>query len=789
VKNPSALEFLDRTLSAAAGRGLLHRVAEDEGFDGRTLRLGGKPLLHFGSCSYLGLELDPRVRRAASEAALRHGPLFPSSRAYLSSPLYPPLEERLTGIFGAHLVLAATTTLAHLAALPVLCEPGDALIVDHHAHHSVHTAALVVAGRRAHVERLPHQRLDLLDARIAELGRSHRRVWYATDGVYSMSGELAPLAALRERLERHAQLHVYLDDAHGVSWTGRHGCGHALAAGPLHERMCVATTLGKCFGAGGALIVCPNAAWVRRIFTCGGPLIFGGPIAPPLLGAALASAEIHLSPELPAMQAELRERVLLCNERLRAHGLPVASTSEAPVRFVCAGSARVAQQTARALLDDGFFTNVALFPAVERGRAGIRFTLTRQHRREDIEQLVAALDRHLPRAQRDRGRAPAGPRTPPPRVEHRTEIRSVPAASWDRCLGARGAFDSAGLGALERAFSGRADPEDNWAFHYYWVAGDDGEPIVATFFTSALWKHDIFAPAPVSRALEQLRVREPRHLVSRVFAMGSLLTEGNHLYVDTRRAWREPLRRLLGSAAEHAAHAGAAGLVLRDIPHGEPELAEFLAACGFCELPMPEALSSELTWSNESELVRGLSAGARRHYRRRVAPWNAAYTVEVLGAGGRPVARAELERFYALYDAVRARNLALNTHPLPRDIFAGLLAAPSWELLVLRPGPALAGAPDEPVAVVACFKGPEQYVPVFIGLDYRYVQSCALYRQSLRHVLLRARALGARRVCFGIGAPLEKRRFGARPEPSSLFVDAGFLAMLESVETSGLTAS
>jgi len=98
---------------------------------------------------------------------------------------------------------------------------------------------------------------------------------------------------------------------------------------------------------------------------------------------------------------------------------------------------------------------------------------------------------------------------------------------------------------------------------------------------------------------------------------------------------------------------------------------------------------------------------------------------------------------------------------------------------VLRP---IEGA-REPVAVVASYRGADHYVPVFIGMDYRFVRSAALYRQSLRQVLLRARALGCKRVEFGIGATLEKQRLGARSQPASLFADAGFARMLGSVES------
>jgi hypothetical protein len=100
-----------------------------------------------------------------------------------------------------------------------------------------------------------------------------------------------------------------------------------------------------------------------------------------------------------------------------------------------------------------------------------------------------------------------------------------------------------------------------------------------------------------------------------------------------------------------------------------------------------------------------------------------------------------------------------------------MLRHPGWELVVLRLRPEFGGEPSRlPVAVGACFVGTEQYAPMVLGLDYRYVRSHGLYRQCLLQAVRRARHHGSRRVLFGMGASLEKRRFGARPEAGAVFV-------------------
>ena len=147
----------------------------------------------------------------------------------------------------------------------------------------------------------------------------------------------------------------------------------------------------------------------RRVFTVGGPMIFSGPIQPPMLGAALASAELHLSRELPLLQAELREKMEVCTDALRARELPIVSTDHTPIRFIGVGLPRVARNLGRRLFEEGWFVNVSHFPAVPMKQAGIRFTVTRHHRLDDFEALADAIARHLEPAMREENQAVMAP--------------------------------------------------------------------------------------------------------------------------------------------------------------------------------------------------------------------------------------------------------------------------------------------------------------------------------------------------------------------------------------------
>jgi len=396
------LDLAHRIIGAARDLGLVHQIAEDAALGGRTLRLHDRDLIHFGSCSYLGLELDPRLIDGAVDGARRYGAHFSSSRSYISCPLYRDLEGTLGRLFGSPTLVTPTTTLGHLAALPTLCEAGDVLLIDRQAHASLHLASQLVRVQGATVEAVPHNRIDRLQRAIERHAPTARRIWYVGDGIYSMYGDCAPVAELCALCETYEQLHLYLDDAHGVSWTGHNGVGFVLDRIPkstgLRERIIVALTLGKAFGAGGAALVTENREWLRRIQHCGGTMVFAGPVPSPVLGASLASARLHESGEITGLQARLRGRIQTCTEALLARGLPLVSVQPTPVRFLATGAPEVSQRVLTRAIDAGFLINPAVYPAVSRRRSGLRFTLTLHQTEEDVLALADFFSEELPAA-------------------------------------------------------------------------------------------------------------------------------------------------------------------------------------------------------------------------------------------------------------------------------------------------------------------------------------------------------------------------------------------------------
>jgi 7-keto-8-aminopelargonate synthetase-like enzyme len=373
-------------MAAAEAKGTMMRRAGR--YAGRCVELDGRMLRNFGTCSYLGLDKRPELRQAAIAATEEYGTQFSISRAYLECALYQELETNLEKMTGRPMLVAPSTTLAHMAALPVLVRDNDAVIIDQFAHASMHAATELLRDVPVHLAR--HSRLDQIEELIQKLSPSHENVWLVVDGLYSMFGDFTPFEGLRALLDRWPRLHLYIDDAHATGWLGTHGRGGALTHLGQHKRVVVALSLNKAFAAAGGALALPDTDLKIRIRRCGGPMLFSGPIQPPMLGAAVASSKLHLNAQHSASQAELMRLIDYALAAAERTGLLLATHHRTPIFFIPCDSVDEATNGVQRLMNEGFYVCPSAFPAVPVNRPGVRFTITLHNELEDIDALVEA---------------------------------------------------------------------------------------------------------------------------------------------------------------------------------------------------------------------------------------------------------------------------------------------------------------------------------------------------------------------------------------------------------------
>jgi 7-keto-8-aminopelargonate synthetase-like enzyme len=777
-KNANLISTVNEIATIARNRGIAHLFTQDQQLSGRVITLKDRPMIHFGSCSYLGLEFDSRLQEAGIQAIQRYGSQFSCSRTYVSLGIYEELESLLGTMFGRPVILSTSSTMGHQAVVPIIIEDQDAVILDQQAHVSMQEAVSKLQLKGVTVTVLRHNRLDDLQKKYDELSVKHNRVWYFIDGIYSMYGDCAPLVQLKEMLELNKKMYLYVDDAHGMSWVGEHGSGFTRSIIQHHSRMVLATSLAKGFASAGGVFVLPDEEMYWKVKNWGGPLTYSGPQQPAVIGSSVASAKIHLSDEIYTLQNSLQTKIQFCNEVIAHYDLPVVADSNSPIFFIGLGLTKVGYNMVRRLSDDGYYANLGIFPAVPETCTGVRFTITNHHTESDIEGLAERLYYHLPKALKEEGRTMndvyrafkslSGSRISDQkgeskvvslglRLQHENNIEMISKETWNSLMADRGSFDWNGLKLLEESFSENSLPEDNWGFHYYLVYDKNDIPVLATFFTSMLAKDDMLAPSDVSERIEKMRVTDPYHLTSKTFMMGSLLTDGDHLYLDkTHPDWQKALSMLLDEVWAEQEREKASMLYLRDFPESDLELRDYFIDQGFVKMNIPDAhyIDNRGNWDSE-EYVNKLTHKRRYHIRKDVLKLESNFELQVVES----YTNEEIDHWYSLYENVRSRNLEINIFKLPKKLFYNMAKSTDWDVLVLNLKEHDAEGPT--VAVGFACKAGGNYCPLVLGIDYAYLQDFKIYKQILYKTVLRGLELNSNRIYLGLTASLEKRKTGA----------------------------
>ncbi len=392
------IETVTNVVKVATGLNIVHRTDTSAEFDSRYVEIDGKKLLFFGSCGYLALEKHPALIAAAQDALLTHGTQFSSSRAYVSSKYYDEAESLLSQMFeNRKVILFQSLTLGHISALPLLIDDNDAIVVDERAHDSIQSAVQMLKLRQVKTEVIRHNNMSVLEDRIKILGNRYKKIWYLADGMYSMHGDFAPVKRLYELADKYERFYIYMDDIHGMSWTGKNGTGITLDIMPyLHKKLFLCTGLTKAFGTMGGVHIFPDEESYTLVKSCGKGFIFSIQMPPYAIASTIASCKIHLSNEIYPMQDQLKIKIDHFSKRCDELGLLVMHKERSPVFFIGVGKAEVGYDMVTRMKKGGYFFNLSVFPAVPYSKTGLRVTVNSKLTIEDIDAMLFMLAENLP---------------------------------------------------------------------------------------------------------------------------------------------------------------------------------------------------------------------------------------------------------------------------------------------------------------------------------------------------------------------------------------------------------
>ena len=392
-----AQEHYARTLDEIRAAGLEKRERHLTGPQGATItvRESPQPVLNFCANNYLGLSSHPRVLEGARGALDRYGFGLSSVRFICGTQdAHEALERKISEFLGTEeAILYSSCFDANGGLFETLLGEEDAIISD-----ALNHASIIDGIRLCKAERHRYAHGDLAALEEALKKTQGKRVhMVATDGVFSMDGDIAPLERICDLAERYEAL-VMVDDSHATGFVGKTGRGSIEHAGVMGRVDVVTSTLGKALGGAAGGFTTGRREMIEVLRQRSRPYLFSNTVAPVVVGASLAALELISS------TTDLRDRVMDNAKRFR-EGVtkagfqikpgfhPIVPIMMSGPRAVDGGDARLAQQMAAAMLDEGIYVIGFSFPVVPKGQSRIRVQLSAAHSSEMVDRAVDAFTR------------------------------------------------------------------------------------------------------------------------------------------------------------------------------------------------------------------------------------------------------------------------------------------------------------------------------------------------------------------------------------------------------------
>ncbi len=386
------MEGFRRQLEELRGQGMLRSLRTIAGAQGPRVTMEGREVLLLCSNNYLGLASHPRLVEAACAATARYGVGSGASRLVSGTmELHERLERRIAAFKGTSAALVFNSGFAaNTGIIQGLTGPDDLIFSD-----AINHASIVDGCRlsRARTVVYPHNDVDALEGLMrAEAPRRKGRWLIVTDGVFSMDGDIAPLAALVELKERYQAL-LMVDDAHGTGVLGETGRGTAEHLGCLDRIDLQMGTFGKALGGFGAYLAADRVL-IDTLINRSRPFIFSTSLPPGVLAAAEAAFDLVESDEGRRRREALRNNRELFAGLLARQGLDLLGSTTQIVPVLTGEPARTMAASAR-LFEAGVFVQGIRPPTVAVGRCRLRATLMADHQPEELERAAGLIARVL----------------------------------------------------------------------------------------------------------------------------------------------------------------------------------------------------------------------------------------------------------------------------------------------------------------------------------------------------------------------------------------------------------
>ena len=374
---------IEARLQELTEMGLRRRTRLVSGPQGPHVVIDGKPVLLLCSSNYLGLADHPRVRQAAGEAAMRWGVGAGASRLVSGTmTVHRRLEDRLASFTGRQsALLFGSGYLADAGVIAALARPGDVVFSDEHNH-----AAIVDGCRLSRAEVFVYDHGDVEHLAWGIEQAEGRGALIATDSVFAINGDVAPLADIVE-LASHHGIRVMVDEAHAIGTVGLGGRG-ALAQAGLEEHVDVIVgPLGKALGSYGAFVAC-DRTMARYLMNAARTFASSSALPPPAVAGALAA--LDLIEQRPRLLDRLQANAVILRDELARQGF-AGQGSSTQIVPLAVGDPKLTVRVCDEALSRGVFAQAVLPPTVAPMAACLRLAVMASHREPELRAAARAL--------------------------------------------------------------------------------------------------------------------------------------------------------------------------------------------------------------------------------------------------------------------------------------------------------------------------------------------------------------------------------------------------------------